>query len=1147
MPRFCHLHCHTQYSLLDGAARVDGLISQAKILGMEALAITDHGNMFGVLDFVTEAKKQGIKPIIGCEFYVAPDRHDHTDKTRYHQLILASNAKGYENLIRLCSLGYTEGYYYKPRIDKKLIQKYKEGLIATTCCLAAEVPKAILSKGEEAAEKVLLDWIGIFGKENYYIELQRHGLAEQDRCNEVLIRWSRKHGVKMIATNDVHYTKQEDSKAHDILLCLQTGADLDDPKRMRFANDQFFLKSPEQMATLFADVPEAISNTAELADRIAEPVLERDLLLPAFALPKGFKSQDRYLKHLVWAYAESIEGGKKEVFQKRIAHELDIIEKMGYAGYFLIVQDLVHAAKKLGVVVGPGRGSVAGSLVAYCLGITTINPLAYQLIFERFLNPDRISMPDIDLDFDDKGRERLIAYLVDKYGHNQVAQIITFGSMGAKTAIRDVARVLKLPLKQADYLAKLIPDKPGITFQEAFESTPELVSFAKKADTPEGRVLAMATTLEGCIRHAGIHAAGLIIAPGELTDYIPVRTDKKSNLLVTQYEGALVEKAGMLKMDLLGLRTLSIMQDAVSWIKKNHGVEIDLGKLPLNDEKTFKLFQKGSTIAVFQFESEGMRKWLEKLRPTHIEDLIAMNALYRPGPMQFIPNFIDRKNGKEKVDYPHAALVEILQPTYGIMVYQEQIMQTAQIIANYTLAQADVLRYAMGKKKVKEMAKQRTIFIENAQKKQGISKEKAVEIFDMMEKFSRYGFNRSHSVAYALIAYQTAFLKVHYPAEFMASVLTHHQHDLDKIAFFIQECKRLKLTIQGPDVNLSDLDFSPNASTIRFGLAAIKDVGKGAVELIVEERKKNGPFEDIYDFTRRLVDRKINKKMVERLAMVGAFDGFKPFLHRKQYVFSLANEGNLIARSLQEAKKLHESKQSKQLSLFAAEPEAIYHVRPKAVQCEPYTQMEKLRVEKELVGFYVSGHPLDYFKKVLERFANCHTQNVFSLQNQEVKLAGVVEEYKKRQNKSGGYYGSFSIEDYQGRLSLQLFGEKLTTYEPLLVPGHLVYIVGRVQPRYGQKDVWQLKIKNIEPLEQIAQKYTKSVSVTLAIHELSQELVEGLSQTVSSHPGACKLYIWLVDHTAKMKLGTFSTTCQVGISADFLVNLNKLNVLYRLN
>ena len=703
MPDFCHLHVHTQYSLLDGAAKIPDLIAKAKKDEMKALAITDHGNMYGVFKFVAEAKQQDIIPIIGCEFYIAADHHDKKDKIRYHQVLLAKNEIGYRNLSKLCSLGFIEGYYYHPRVDKDLIRQYKEGLIATTCCLAAEVPRAIIDNGEEKAEELFREWFEMFG-DDYYIELQRHGIKDQDQVNEVLVRWAKKYNVKMIATNDSHYVNEDDWEAHDILLCLQTGKDISDTNRFKFENNQFFFKTKQEMAQLFQDIPEALDNTLEIVSKVETPELKRDILLPNYTLPEGFQSEDDYLKHLAFKGAQGRFGELSVEITERIDFELKVIKDMGFAGYFLIVQDFVEAARNINVSVGPGRGSAAGSIIAYSTGITNIDPIKYNLLFERFLNPERISMPDIDIDFDDVGRQKVIDYVVDKYGKNQVAQIITFGTMAAKMAIRDVGRVLGLPLPDTDKLAKLVPEMPGTSLESAFRDIKELGDIKNgNGNELATKTLRFAQTLEGSARHTGIHAAGVIIAPDDLTKFIPICKSKDSDLYVTQFDGKYIEDAGMLKMDFLGLKTLSIITDAIKNIKKRNGVEIDIDSIPLDDEKTYELYQRGDTVGTFQFESEGMRMYLKDLQPTNIEDLIAMNALYRPGPMDYIPEFIDRKHGRKQVTYPHEWLEEILKPTYGIMIYQEQIMRTAQIMAGYTLGSADILRRAMGKKKVEEM------------------------------------------------------------------------------------------------------------------------------------------------------------------------------------------------------------------------------------------------------------------------------------------------------------------------------------------------------------------------------------------------------------------------------------------------------------
>ncbi len=1148
MSTFCHVHCHTQYSLLDGAAKINHLIAKTKQLGMHALAITDHGNMFGVPHFVAAANKEGVKPIIGCEFYIAPDMHDHKDKTRYHQLLLAKNGVGYKNLSRLCSLGFLEGYYYKPRIDKKLLRQHAEGLIATSCCLAGELCQTILCRGEEVAEKHFLEWLDIFG-EDYYIELQRHGLKEQDECNKVLLKWAKKHQAKVIATNDVHYVEQRDSIAQDILLCLQTGKDYNDPNRMRFENNQFFLKSPKEMAALFADLPEALENTQEIVEKIHTPSLERDILLPIFQVPEGFSSQGAYLRHLTVKGAQQRYRTVTAMLEERVNYELAIIQEMGFPGYFLIVQDFISAARKLGVVVGPGRGSVAGSVVAYCIGITNIDPIHYNLLFERFLNPERVSMPDVDIDFDDAGRQKVIEYVVNKYGRNQVAQIITFGSMGAKSAIRDVARVLGLPLDQSNRMAKFVPERPGTTLAQAFAEVPELAALKNDLSSPEGKVLSFAETLEGSARHTGIHAAGIIIAPNDLMNYIPVKSDKNSDLLVTQYDGSVVERVGMLKMDFLGLKTLSIIKDALALIEKNKGKRIDIDNLPLDDLKTFALYQQGDTIATFQFESEPMRQWLVKLKPNNIEDLIAMNALYRPGPMQFIPQFVARKHGQEKINYAHPLLEGILKNTYGIMVYQEQIIQTAQIMAGYTLGAADLLRKAMGKKKVDEMAKHREIFVQGAQEKHGIARAKALEVFDVMEKFAQYGFNRSHSAAYSVLAYQTAYLKAHYPAEYMASVLTHNQGDIDKITLFMDECKRQGIKVLGPDVNESDISFDVNqAQQIRFGLGAIKGVGEAAVEAIILERKGAQPFQDIFSLAERVNLKAVNKKTFESLAMAGAFDNF-PYYHRRQYLHAENSKDSLIEKAIHYGHQMQQEKESAQQSLFMVTEEstARYGKKPDIAPCTPYEKLEKLKLEKQVVGFYISGHPLDQYKVEREHFCNCHTQNVLNLKGKEVRLAGIITECKIRQSKHGKPFGLFTVEDYEGTLELNLFGEDFLKNQHMLQEGTFVYIMGSVLERYKQEDSWEFKPRKLSLLSEIREKMSKTLQLHLSVTQINEPLATQLEQAITQHPGACQLTVTVAAPEEAMSVGLISRNYRINPSNEFFDALHQIGgIAYRL-
>lgn len=1139
MPDFSHLHVHTQYSLLDGAANISDLMKKAQKDGMKAVALTDHGNMFGAFKFVSEAKKYGIKPIVGCEFYVVGDRHQKTfnkenKDNRYHQLMLAKDAQGYKNLSKLCSIGYIEGFYSKwPRIDKELILQYHEGLIATTCCIGAEVPQAILNQGEEEAEKLFKWWLDVFG-DDYYVELQRHNMPEQEIVNQTLLKFAKKYDVKTIATNDSHYVDQEDYTAHDILLCVNTGenqsTEIGDGKGKRFGfpNDQFFFKTQKEMAKLFHDVPQALDNTNEIIDKVDTPSLKRDILLPNFPLPKEFNTADDFLTHLTY------EGAKRKYkvltleVEERINYELKIIKDMGFAGYFLIVADFINAGKDLGVLIGPGRGSAAGSVVAYCINITNIDPIKYSLLFERFLNPERVSMPDIDTDFDDEGRQKVIDYVVEKYGYKQVAQIITYGTMAAKMAIKDVARVTELPLSEANVLAKLVPEKPGITLLQAYSEVPELKAIRDGKDK-RAEVLKMAEKLEGSVRNSGIHAAGVIIAPADLTDYIPVSTSKDSNLLVTQFDGKVIEDAGMLKMDFLGLKTLTIIKDSLKLIKKNHGVDIDMDNIDLEDQKTFELYQTGNTVGTFQFESPGMRKYLQELQPTTIDDLIAMNALYRPGPMDFIPNFIKRKKGEEEVQYPHELLEPILKYSYGIMVYQEQIMQTAQIMAGYSLGQADLLRRAMGKKKVEEMNKHREIFVKGAKEKHNIDPKKAEEVFSVMEKFAQYGFNRSHAAAYSVVAYQTAYLKAHYPAEYMASVLTHNQNNIEKITFFMEECKRQGIKVLGPNVNQSGVYFDVNQSgEILFGLGAIKGSGEAAVEAIIQEREKNGPFTSVFNFAERVNLRAVNKKTFESLALSGAFDTFNDF-HRRQYVFAPEGDVSLMEKAIKYGGMIQAEKNSAQTSLFGSSS-AVSIPPPKVDPVEPFGDIEKLRLEKEVVGFYISGHPLDQYKVDIQNFCSCSADKIEEHKGQEVSVAGIVTKSITRQTKTGKSFGLFTIEDYDGSLDLAMFGEEYLKNQHLLGVGQYIFITGKVQERYNQIGMWELRPSSVQLLADIREKMCKTVRIDVKLHEVTESFIHNLEELTRNYPGKANLLVnvWMEEENISVDM----MSRQYKISAD---------------
>lgn len=1136
MHRFSHLHCHTQYSLLDGAARIHTLLERAAECGIEAVAITDHGNLFGVPEFYRTAEKLGVRPIIGCEFYLTPtSRHDRSERTRYHQVLLAKNEVGYHNLIQLSSLSYLEGYYYKPRIDHELLKQYHEGLIATTCCLQGEIPQTILHKGEEAARKIFEWYLELFG-DDYYIEIQDHGLPDQKKVNATLLRWARAYGVPVIATNDVHYVDRSDAEPHDVLLCLQTGKDMSDPNRMRFDNDQFYLKSPAEMRqALLADieprlVDEMMAITGEVADKCRFQLPTGKLLMPHYPIPPEYNGDmDAYLRDLVFESARRRYGDllPHEVVE-RLEYELAIIQKMGFAGYFLIVQDFTTAARKLGVRVGPGRGSAAGSAVAYCLGITNIDPLKYDLLFERFLNPERVSMPDIDIDFDDRGRSKVIDYVVQKYGRENVCQIITFGTMGAKMAIRDVARVLSIPLAEADRIAKLIPEGPKVTLAAAYEEVPELRALKAHNDPQIRKLLHFAEVLEGSVRHTGVHAAGVIIAPGRVSNYVPVAVakGKDTDTVTTQYDGKWIEEFGLLKMDFLGLKTLTILNDALQLIQENHGVAIDLDQIPLNDPKTFELFQRGETIAIFQFESEGMREWLRKLKPTSIDDLIAMNALYRPGPMDLIPNYIARKHGLEPVEYPHPLLEPVLKNTYGIPVYQEQVMEMARVIAGYTLGQADLLRRAMGKKKPEEMKRQREIFREGAARLHGLSPEKADEIFDMMEKFAGYGFNKSHSAAYSIIAYQTAYLKANYPAEFMAAAMTSEMGDTKKLAVVLDEARRMGLELLPPSINRSQAHFTVEDGRIRFGLGAIKGVGLSAIEAILKAREQHGPFRTIFDLVRHLDLRIVNKKVLESLARAGALDELEG--HRAQLV-------EAIDIAVQYAQKIQADHMAGQASLFSASSSRTALPPPNLPVVQPWSRARCLKEERELIGFYVTGHPLEAYRAEVNAFATTtlaalsHALEETALDplNNTAKgyangptngsatrsarprhrLCGIITEVQRRMGRNGRPLVFASIEDFTGQGELVIFSTVLEHVIPYLEVDAVVLVEGQVEVRGTSV---KMLVDALWPMWKVRDELVEALVVQLDLEQVQPEHIDRFYALCREHKGRCKLYFDLL-------------------------------------
>lgn len=1198
MSTFSHLHNHTMFSLLDGASDIGRLYKKAAADGMPALAITDHGNMFGAFQFVAEAYKHKgedgkvkVKPIVGCEFYLVADRtrkqFSREEKDiRYHQVLLAKNETGYKNLVKMCSLGYMEGMYGKyPRIDKTLIEKYHEGLIATTCCLAAEVPRTILKKGREEGEKVFKWWLDIFG-EDYYIELQRHDIPEQETLNNILLELADKYNVKVIATNDAHYVDQQDANAHDILLCINTGEKQATPKmkdfgdddmiikgkRFAFYNDQFYFKTQSEMNELFHDVPQALDNTNEIVDKVELLDLKRDILLPAFPIPDAFKihgddttNQWEYLKHLTMEGAHKRYGTMDAETEERINFELFTIKTMGFAGYFLIVMDFIRAGRELGVFVGPGRGSAAGSVVAYCIGITNIDPIKYNLLFERFLNPDRKSMPDIDTDFDDDGRQKVIDYVVDKYGKNQVAQLVTYGTMAAKTSIKDVARVMDLPIADSNALSKLVPERPGISLKRLIQApisgdgslsekenlTPDEINNAKALraiaeDQKDirSKIIKEALILEGSVRNTGVHAAGLIIAPKDLTDLLPIAVAKDSALYVTQFEGEVIESAGVIKMDFLGLRTLSIIKTALKLIKENHDVIIDIDTIPLDDLKTFELYQRGETNATFQFESPGMQKYLRELKPDKFEDLIAMNALYRPGPLEYIPTYIKRKHGREPIEYDLPQMEEYLKETYGVTVYQEQVMLLSQKLAGFTKGDADTLRKAMGKKQKDVLDKMKSKFLEGADKN-NIDKKVCEKIWTDWEAFAQYAFNKSHSTCYAFVAYQTAYLKAHYPAEYMSAVLTHNQGNIDKVSFFMDECRRMGVPVLPPDVNESDLNFAVNKNgQIRFGMSAIKGVGESAVIELINERKKDGAFNSLFDLTRRVSLRSVNKKTFEALVYAGAFDSFG--LNRSQYFELAKNETlNLIEQAIRYGNNFNGDTVKSQNTLFG-DSEDVEIAEPKIPDFPEWNTIEKLKKEFEVVGMYMSGHPLDDYKIEADAFKTTTITDIEKFTDKgDIVLVGYVASTDTKVGKTGDKYTIFTLEDFSGHLEMGLFKNNYIKFKNYVdQTGNVLYVKGAYQTDRNDPERKRFWVSDIQLLSEVREKKSMKITLSMSLSDLNSNFLEGLSEVLKQHPGKDSIVLKVIEHTEQFDL--LMRNKQGGIRAESAV-LNSLGKFGEVN
>jgi len=1181
---FAHLHNHSQYSILQSTSNIADLVRAAVTDHMPAVALTDSGNMMGAFVFVKEILNYNktaevpIKPIVGCEFNICEDHLNKSLKDNGYQVVLlAKNKNGYHNLAKLSSAAFINGFYYVPRIDRKLLQTYKDDIIVLSGGINGEIPSKILNVGEHQAEEALIWWKQHF-KEDFYLEISDHQQENEKHINDILIELSKKHDVKLVATNNTFYLEKSDALAHDILLCVKDGEKIATPKgrgrgfRYGLPNEEYFFKSQEEMKALFRHVPEAIINIQEVIDKVEAYELARDVLLPKFDMPEQFydakdeedggkRGENAYLKFLTYEGAKGRYPDLNEEIRERLDFELMIIEKTGYPGYFLIVEDFIKEARRMGVSVGPGRGSAAGSAVAYCLGITNIDPIKYDLLFERFLNPDRVSLPDIDIDFDDEGRQRVIDYVINKYGSNQVAQIITYGTMAAKSSIRDTARVLDLPLPDADRIAKLIPglklinifgtDEKSLAKVKGLRSeekanVDELKNMAE-GNGIEAETINQARMLEGSVRNTGTHACGVIITPEDITNLIPVATAKGTDMYVTQFDNGVVEDAGLLKMDFLGLKTLTLIKDTVKIVKALHGVELVPDEFPLDDEKTYQLFQKGETIGIFQYESPGMQKHMKSLKPTEFADLIAMNALYRPGPMEYIPSFIDRKHGREKISYDLPVMEEYLKETYGITVYQEQVMLLSQKLANFTKGQADMLRKAMGKKIFALLEKLKPLFIEGG-KKNNHPEDILEKIWKDWEAFAAYAFNKSHSTCYAFIAYQTAYLKAHYPAEYMASVLSNNMNDIKQVTFFMEECKRAGIEVLGPDINESYYKFSVNKQgAVRFGMGAIRGVGEAAVNAIVNERKENGNFRSIFDVTKRVDLRAANKKAFDGLVLAGAFDSFET-ANRSQY-FALDDKGiTFIEKAIRYGNKFQESKNSAQVSLFG-EASDVQFEEPEIPPCEPWNVMEKLSKEKEMIGIYISGHPLDDYKTEIQYFCNARVdclQHMDQLEGKELAFAGIITDVQHRVSKNGKPWGMFTFEDYSDAHEFRLFNEDYLKFRHFLIPNTFLYIKTVMRRAWQNGDV-RVQITAIQQLQDVLEKMAKKITLNLPIESIDKAAIEEFDRVFKKHQGSQHLNFMIIDREEKLKLNMPSRNSKISITKELIEELNEQEWSFKLN
>ncbi|MFQ5905730.1 MAG: DNA polymerase III subunit alpha [bacterium] len=1088
---FCHLHVHTDYSLLDGACKIDSIVAKAREWRLPALAITDHGNLFGAIEFYRKAEKAGIKPIIGSEVYVAVGKR--TDRvpargvqhSSFHLILLAKDEAGYKNLMKLCSLAYLEGFYYRPRVDKELLSQFSDGLIATSACLRGEVCHNILNGNLKEARKSASDYMDIFGQDNFFLELMDVGMPENKRANEELLRIAEELSIPVVATNDCHYIEKKDAKAHDVLLCLQTGKEMDDKNRLRFKSDEFYFKSPQEMKELFAEVPEAVQSTLAIAERcnLTLDMGTTRTYLPRFPLPDGYENSSDYLRYLARKGTAERYAKVTPAIEERLEYELDVIEKMGFAGYFLIIKDLVDTAKRRNIPVGPGRGSDVGSLVFYALCITEVDPLEHNLLFERFLNPERTSMPDVDIDFGDERRDEMIQYAMDKYGRDCVCHIITFGTMAARAAIRDVGRVLKTPYGEVDRIAKMIPTEPGMTIEKALKGVADLRSLIDSSNNYQ-ELIEIAQRLEGLARHASTHAAGIVIAPGKLTDYVPLYRSSDGDIC-TQYSVKSVEEIGLLKVDFLGLRTLNVIDKFVDSLRAMR-IQIDIKKLPLDDEDTFELLRNGETQGVFQLESSGMREILCKLRPSSFSDLVAVLSLYRPGPLLGgldIDDFVDRKNGRKEIRYEHPHLESILKETYGVILYQEQVMQIASKLGGFTLGQADILRRAMGKKQAAVMENKRAAFVKGAGKNK-INARKANEIFDLMAQFAGYGFNKSHSAGYALISYWTAYLKAHYPVEFMAASLSSEMGSSDRVSLLLKECKRMGIQVSTPDVNTCFYHFAPREDRILFGLGAVKNTGKAAIEAIVEAREEHGPFESLFDFAEKVNTRAVNKRVVENLIKAGTMDNLGA--HRASLLASVKRAFELGAAS-------HRRREKGQGSLFG---DRFGVSRAQELQhAVPWSLTENLSAEKESLGFYLSGHPLQY---EVESLTTTSSSRLDSLEEgTQVVLAGVVVGKRVKKDKRGRQMAFVKIADFDGEVETVFFSDiydqirgQLADEAPLVL-----------RARKGARGNAKVVVERALPLEDAREKLIDGLAINIDSSRAYGDTLKRLKELLVLHPG----------------------------------------------